>query len=184
MKEKISLIQWLINQHRTEAYRKGNLSGMKHPQVDAKLLHDVGGRGNLIRQARELEKDPVLGMTGRIRFQWRDMGEDIQKIDYYVDIIPELCRRMGIEDLRERQLRHIGEISERLDHVKDIWLSEYYEELKRRLQQGKDVKEMEDEKLFQCLNVLVQLEKPMWNEYSVQKYFAIPKHLNKHIKRR
>ena len=49
----LPLAKWLIDKTNTKDYRIGNLSGMKHPKVEGDLLKTVGGREELVRQARE-----------------------------------------------------------------------------------------------------------------------------------
>ena len=75
-KETITLMRWLISQIDGEAYRRGTLSGERHPMVDQKLIRLLGGQKNLLSQARELERDIVLGQSGKIRLEWRDMNMD------------------------------------------------------------------------------------------------------------
>ena len=123
-----TLIQWLIEKIDTKDYRAGKLSGEKHPSITQGLLEELGGRTSLLNQAKELERDSVLGGSGKIRFQWRDMNADIDKIHYSVDIMPELCRREGIEDPRARQLRYIDVLSMWKEKAKDTWLESYYED--------------------------------------------------------
>ena len=59
--ENLPLAKWLIDKTNTKDYRIGNLSGMKHPKVDGNLLKTVGGREELVRQAKVLERIPALG---------------------------------------------------------------------------------------------------------------------------
>lgn len=111
MKKNLTLGQWLIEKTDGEAYRAGKLHGEKHPEVDQRLINKIGNLKKLLSQAREMEKDPEL--KGLIRFDWRDMGNDIRTIHYSVEIIPLLCDKEGIEDPRKRQQRYI-EKSERV----------------------------------------------------------------------
>ena len=64
---------------------------MKHPKVDGNLLKTVGGREELVRQAKVLERIPALGGKEYLHFDWREMNTDITKIDYRVEVIPGLC---------------------------------------------------------------------------------------------
>lgn len=100
MKKNLTLGQWLIEKTDGEAYRAGKLHGEKHPEVDQRLINKIGNLKKLLSQAREMEKDPEL--KGLIRFDWRDMGNDIRTIHYSVEIIPLLCDKEGIEDPRKR----------------------------------------------------------------------------------
>ena len=127
-KETITLMRWLISQIDGEAYRRGTLSGERHPMVDQKLIRLLGGQKNLLSQARELERDIVLGQSGKIRFEWRDMNMDIKKIHYSIDIMPELCRREGMEDPRCRQLRYISQMKKWKEKAEGTWLAGYYAE--------------------------------------------------------
>ena len=85
MKKNLTLGQWLIEKTDGEAYRAGKLHGEKHPEVDQRLIKKSGNLKKLLSQAREMEKDPEL--KGLIRFDWRDMGNDIRTIHYSVEIL-------------------------------------------------------------------------------------------------
>ena len=78
----LPLAKWLIDKTNTKDYRIGNLSGMKHPKVDGDLLKIVGGRDELVRQAKVLERIPALGGEKYLHFDWREMNTDITRIDY------------------------------------------------------------------------------------------------------
>lgn len=160
-----TLIQWLIGQIDGNAYRAGHLSGKKHFKVDEKLLRTLGGRESLLSQAREIQKDPVLGKSEKIAFQWRDMNGDIQVIHCAVDSMPELCRREGIEDPRARQLRYIRVLKGWQEKSEDSWLSGYYGDEIRKLEEGhcsKTTQEnLEDGQLYRCLDALIHLEEPV-----------------------
>ena len=175
MKKNLTLSQWLIEKTDGEAYRAGKLSGessekssekayvTKHPKVDQQIINQIGSLTKLISQAREMEKDAQL--SGFIRFDWRDMGNDIRAIHYSVEIIPLLCDREGIEDPRKRQQRHIktvGELLQEASQSEADWLKSYYRFLLTRLEQGKLVKEMDDEAWFACLNAIGRLHCPTW----------------------
>ena len=149
MKKNLTLSQWLIEKTDGEAYRAGKLSGessekssekayvTKHPKVDQQIINQIGSLTKLISQAREMEKDAQL--SGFIRFDWRDMGNDIRAIHYSVEIIPLLCDREGIEDPRKRQQRHIktvGELLQEASQSEADWLKSYYRFLLTRLEQG------------------------------------------------
>lgn len=116
-------------------------------------------------QARAIERDAVLGASGQIKFDWRDMNSDIGKIDYSVDIMPELCRREGIEDPRARQLRYIGIMCRWKEKAAGTWLSDYYEKEIRNLEAGNCAQttqnNLEDGNLYRCLDALIHLEEPV-----------------------
>ena len=88
--ENLPLAKWLIDKTNTKDYRIGNLLGMKHPKVDGDLLKIVGGRDELVRQAKVLERIPAIGGEEYLQFDWREMNTDIMKIDYRVEVIPRL----------------------------------------------------------------------------------------------
>lgn len=51
------LAKWIIGKaEKSEAYRAGTLTGMKHPKPDREMIKAAGGLPELIRQADELEK--------------------------------------------------------------------------------------------------------------------------------
>ena len=64
-----ALINWIIDSVDNANYRKGALTGWKHPKVDAKMIAAVGGHAALLQQAKEIEDDPVLGNSEDI---WLD----------------------------------------------------------------------------------------------------------------
>lgn len=133
-RETKTLIRWLIEQIDGEKYRAGEASGYRHPKVDKKFLALLGGRESLLSQARAIERDPVLGAAGQIWFDWRDMGADISQIHYSVTVMPELCRREGMEDPRDRQLRYITTLREWQERAGAKWLIRYYQEEIERLE--------------------------------------------------
>ena len=81
----LPLAKWLIDKTNTKDYRIGNLSGMKHPKVDGVLLKTVGGRDELVRQAKILERISALGGEEYLHFDWREMNTDITRMDYRID---------------------------------------------------------------------------------------------------
>ena len=96
------LAKWIIGKaEKSEAYRAGTLTGMKHPKPDREMIKAAGGLPELIRQADELEK------SGYIRTEKSNLGADMKKIYYSIDVIPKLCEKEGIEDPRKQQLRYI-----------------------------------------------------------------------------
>ena len=82
-----------------------------------------------MEQARELERE------GLIRVRDRDMGYDVEKIEFPVEAVEKLCRREGVEDPRKRQLRRLEEMRGWKAGAEDIpWLVPYYEELIGKLE--------------------------------------------------
>lgn len=154
----MNLTEYLIHLANGPAYRSGALEGARHPEVDAKMIREVGGRKALLQEADELER------AGLIRTERRDMDTDIRRIHYNVGDIPALCRRAGMEDPREKQLRRIGAAKKWADNAAGTFLESYYRNLLERLEAGQEVKQPdpEDEKFFQCLNAAAALESPVW----------------------
>lgn len=162
-KKRVTLIQWLIEQNDTEAYRAGKLTGRKHPKVDQRLIDSVGGMQNLLSQAREMEQDEAIGKSGMLQFKWRDMGGDISQIDYEIAVIPILCRRVGVTDRREHQLTLIASVKKWKAKASGCaWATSYYDTLLTRLESGKKVLEAEDENLFLCLNAIAAQQEFVW----------------------
>ena len=96
-----------------------------------------------MEQARELERE------GLICVRDRDMGYDVEKIEFPVEAVEKLCRREGVEDPRKRQLRRLEEMRGWKAGAEDIpWLVPYYEELIGKLEAGKAVKSAEDPDQF------------------------------------
>lgn len=152
------LTKYLIQTADGPAYRSGNLDGMRHPAVDGGVIRAAGGMRNLINEADELEK------AGLIRTERKNLGADIVRIHYPVSAIPKLCRRAGVEDPRDRQLRWIRTADKWAGEAEGTFLEPYYEALLRRLETGQEVKkpDMEDEDYFRCLNRAAVIETPVW----------------------
>ena len=153
------LAKWIIGKaEKSEAYRAGTLTGMKHPKPDREMIKAAGGLPELIRQADELEK------SGYIRTEKSNLGADMKKIYYSIDVIPKLCEKEGIEDPRKQQLRYIKQIEQLRAEVQGSFLEGYYDEIIRRLELGEIVKspDMEDVDFFRCLNAVVNLKKSLW----------------------
>lgn len=163
MKEIMTLTQWLIQKTNSEAYRAGRLQGWRHPKVDKEMIAAVGGMRKLLKQAAELEKDFLLGGTDRFYVDWRNLNSDIEKIHYDISIIPELCKREGIEDPRETQKKKIKAVQTWRDQMLDeIWILPYYDNILEKLENGKNVSDTEDAKLFQCLNAVAKQKEFVW----------------------
>ena len=152
------LTKYLIQTADGPAYRSGNLDGMRHPVVDGKMIRAAGGMKKLIEEADELER------TGLIRTERKNLRADIVRIHYPVSAVPELCRRAGVEDPRERQLRWIRTAGKWAGEAEGTFLEPYYEVLLQRLAAGQDVKkpDMEDEDFFRCLNRAAAVDTPVW----------------------
>ena len=130
MKTKVTLARWLIDKTNSEAYRAGKLTGQKHPKVEKELIEAVGGMQPLLKQAKELEEEPLLGKAGKFSVDWRDMGGDIKKLTYDVSIIPELCMREGMKNPREHQLDLIEQVDRWKAEVSEYeWILSYYEKM-------------------------------------------------------
>lgn len=161
----ITLIQWLIEKIDTKGYRAGNTSGYHHPRVDGALMQAIGGRESFLTQAREIERDPVLGGIGRIWFDWCDVNTNIRTVHYSTDIMPRLCEREGIEDPRDRQLRYIDILEGWKKRADGTWLVQYYEEELRLLREGNcaqtTTERIEDGYLYRCLDEIIHLEEPI-----------------------
>lgn len=161
VKKELTLSQWIIAKTNVDSYRAGRLKGEKHPCVDQLLLNQLGGMENLLKEARKMEKDVELSKY--IRFDWRDMGKDITKIHYSIEILPLLCKKENVEEPLEKQQKYIEKITILLQNVSEVeWLSAYYYSLLEKLERGKVVKEMEDETLFLCLKGIADIQKPVW----------------------
>lgn len=175
-----NLSQWLIWKTDSEAYRAGRLTGWKHPVIDKDLIAAVGGMKKLLQQAKELEQDLILGQTGKIRFDWRDMGNDIRKIDYEVSIIPELCKREGIVDPAKYQQELIDRVERWKEQVCDgEWILPYYEDILEKLRAGKVVSDAEDELWLKCLNAAVEQKTFVWERVFSARVFNDSKKFQK-----
>ena len=152
------LTKYLIQTADGSAYRSGNLDGMRHPAVDGKMIRAAGGMRKLLEEADELEK------AGLIRTERKNLGADIVRIHYPVSAIPKLCRRAGVEDPGERQLRWIRTAEKWAREAEGTFLEAYYGTLMQRLESGQEVKkpDMEDEDFFRCLNRAAAVDTPVW----------------------
>lgn len=159
----MTLSQWIIQKTNSEAYRSDRLSGWKHPKVNEELIEAVGGMKNLLEQAGQMEVDPLLGKAGKFKVIWRDMKQDIVKIEYDIEILPELFRREGLEDTRAHQQQVLLQVLEWKAQVSEYdWIQGFYDDIIVRLKNGKNVADAEDELLFQCLYKIVTLPDYVW----------------------
>ena len=171
--ENLPLAKWLIDKTNTKDYRIGNLSGMKHPKVDGNLLKTVGGRDELVRQAKVLERIPALGGEEYLHFDWREMNTDITRIDYRVEVIPGLCDLIGVIDPRERQLQAITRVCKLQEDVSGSCLFAYCNHVLEQLNKGntKELSKAEDEEFLKCLKALADLKEPEWKRVFSSKVF-------------
>ena len=169
----LTLAKWLINKTNTKDYRIGNLLGMKHPKVDGDLLKIVGGRDELVRQAKVLERIPALGGEEYLHFDWREMNTDITRIDYRVEVIPGLCDLIGGIDPRERQLQAITRVCKLQEDVSGSCLFAYCNHVLEQLNKGntKELSKVEDEEFLKCLKALADLKEPEWKRVFSSKVF-------------
>ena len=169
----LPLAKWLIDKTNTKDYRIGNLLGMKHPKVDGDLLKIVGGRDELVRQAKVLERIPALGGEEYLHFDWREMNTDITKIDYRVEVIPGLCDLIGAIDPRERQLQAITRVCKLQEDVSGSCLFAYCNHVLEQLNKGntKELSKAEDEEFLKCLKALADLKEPEWKRVFSSKVF-------------
>ena len=169
----LPLAKWLIDKTNTKDYRIGNLLGMKHPKVDGDLLKIVGGRDELVRQAKVLERIPALGGEEYLHFDWREMNTDITKIDYRVEVIPGLCDLIGVIDPRERQLQAITRVCKLQEDVSGSCLFAYCNHVLEQLNKGntKELSKAEDEDFLKCLKALADMKEPEWKRVFSSKVF-------------
>ena len=159
----ITLARWLIQHADKEAYRAGRLTGWKHPLVTSELYQAVGGRSQFLQQAKCLEEEFNLENRERILFEKYNMGADIRKIHYDVEIVPELCEREGVADPREEQQKWVANVEHFKEQVLDCqWLVPYYDGLLSKLRQGKIVAEAGEDLLFRCLNAVATQKEFIW----------------------
>ena len=146
---------------------------MKHPEVDGDLLKIVGGRDELVRQAKVLERIPALGGEEYLHFDWREMNTDITKIDYRVEVIPGLCDLIGVIDPRERQLQAITRVCKLQEDVSGSCLFAYCNHVLEQLNKGntKELSKAEDEEFLKCLKALADLKEPEWKRVFSSKVF-------------
>lgn len=180
MKKTLTLSEWLIQNTDGEAYRSGRLSGWKHPVVNKNMIDAVGGLQTLLKQAENLESNPLFGQMGKFRADWRDMGRDIKKIDYEISIIPQLCRLEGMEDPREHQIKLLERVHKWEEQVKgQAWILPFYEKIIKKLENGKSDSDAEDELVFRCLNTIVLLKEDLWERQFSSQVFHDSKKFKK-----
>lgn len=173
----LPLAKWLIDKTNTKDYRTGKLSGRKHPKVDGRLLEAVGGRRELIRQAKIIQSISELGGPEYLSFEWSDMGADIKKIDYRIEVIPRLCKVIGITDPRERQEQAILRVYRLKRNVAESYLEDYCEFALEQLSRGntKELSKIEDEDFLRCLKAMAELKEPEWKRVFSARIFGMKK---------
>ena len=162
-RKKCTVVQCLIDNTNTDNYRSGSLKQTgRSLKIDSDLLKAIGGRENLVRQAKELEKIPEL--HGKISYDWEYFNTDISAIHYKIDIIPILCKLAGIEDPQERQKRNIEKARAFREDRKGTWLEPYFRYVLEQLEKGNtnEIKVMEDDVLLHCLREMSLLQEPEW----------------------
>lgn len=180
--EQKTLARWIIDKINKDTYRAGTLKGSKHPEVDEELINAVGGRKNLVEQARYLEYNTEAGKTGKLWFDWTAVNTDIKKINCEASIIPELCKLEHMEDPRDRQLRLVRTVKNYQKEVKEYdWLCHYYDDILQKLEAGKTEKDAyeEDEFRFPCINAIAKLEEPVWERVFSRRVFGDSKKFEK-----
>lgn len=180
--EQKTLARWIIDKINKDAYRAGTLKGSKHPEVDEELINAVGGRKNLVEQARYLEYNTEAGKTGKLWFDWTAVNTDIKKINCEASAIPELCKLEHMEDPRDRQLRLVRTVKNYQKEVKEYdWLCHYYDDILQKLEAGKTEKDAyeEDEFRFPCINAIAKLEEPVWERVFSRRVFGDSKKFEK-----
>ena len=180
--EQKTLARWIIDKINKDAYRAGTLKGSKHPEVDEDLINAVGGRKNFVEQARYLEYNTEAGRNGKLWFDWTAVNTDIKKMNCEVSVIPELCKLEHMEDPRDRQLRLIWTVQNYREEVKEYdWLCHYYDDILRRLEMGKEEKDIyeEVELRFRCINAIAKLEVPVWERVFSKRVFGDSKRFEK-----
>lgn len=182
-KEISTLARYIIDKTDTDAYRAGKLGGRKHLEVTGEMIDAVGGRKNLLEQARFLETNTDVGRSKRLEIGWCQVKSDITVIHYEIGIIPELCKMEKIEDAREHQEKLISKIEYFREEVKEYkWLCKYYEDILERLKAGKKFQEAEDELRFHCINEIAKLEKPVWERVFSARVFNDSKFFEKNYR--
>ena len=180
--EQKTLARWIIDKINKDTYRAGTLKGSKHPEVDEELINAVGGRKNLVEQARYLEYNTEAGKTGKLWFDWTAVNTDIKKINCEASVIPELCKLEHMEDPRDRQLRLVRTVKNYQKEVKEYdWLCHYYDDILQKLEAGKTEKDAyeEDEFRFPCINAIAKLEEPVWERVFSRRVFGDSKKFEK-----
>ena len=169
----VTLAEYIINVTNTEAYRAGKLSGRKHMDVTSEVIDSVGGRNNLLKQAKFLENCTDAWKKGKIEIGWCQIKTDINKIHYDICIIPELCKLIKIEDPREHQIRLISNIERRKMEVKEYnWICKYYNNILERLALGKTIQDAEDDLRFHCINEIAKIKEPVWERVFSARVFG------------
>ncbi len=160
-----TLIQQIIEKVCKDAYRCGRKKGNIHLKNISEMMDIAGGRDIFMKQVSEIKRDPMLAKW--IDFKDGNLEMDISQIHCAVEVIPELCRRIDIEDPRARQLRYIHTLEQWKEKAEDTWLAAYYEkELQKLNKYGYSeqlCRQMDDEEgaLYRCLDEMIHLEEPL-----------------------
>ena len=174
-KEELPLARWLIDETNTDRYRQGILKGEKHRKVTGKLLKVTGGKRELVRQAKILENIPELGGKEYLKFDWRDMDKDIKAIHHKIELMPRLCKLIGVTDSRERQIRAIEKTQELRRKSEGGWLSQYCDYVLEQLNRGKTdvLVKIEDDALMHCLLEMNHLKGAEWKRVFSARVFEM-----------
>lgn len=156
-KKYVTLGAYIIDKYSTTAYKLGECDEVtKHPKVDQKMLDAVGGLPVLVEQAKELERE------GFIKVDWCEVNRDIRKFDFPMKKLPELCKREGIPDLRQKWLSCHKQITLSLEGARTTWLRDYCKKMLESMNKGNIPIHIDDKNFWACLNGIDTLEKDIW----------------------
>lgn len=156
-KKHITLGAYIIDKYSTTGYKLGESDEVtKHPKVDQKMLDAVGGLPVLVEQAKELERE------GFIKADWCEVNRDIRKFDFPMKKLPDLCKREGIPDLRQKWLSCYKQLTQSLEGARTPWLRDYCKKMLESMKKGNIPIHIDDKNFWACLNGIDTLEKDIW----------------------
>ena len=158
--EAISLSLWLYKKGNTKAYKNGTNRQVKHLVITTDIMDELGGFENIKKQIPKLEQAAIIKPV------WGPFGRSLEKIDFDVAKMPELCKLLNIPDPSVENAQELlcrkKIIQEYSEKTECAWLKEYYKRLLEQVNEGKLNQETADENIFRILNEIVRLEEDIW----------------------
>jgi len=151
----LTLRRFIISKIDSDTWRRGDLTGMKHPKITQKEISLIG-KQRLLEEAGELEAQ------GLIQVDWRDFRTDVKMIHFSVDIMDVLCQQEGIENPQLRLKRMEEELLYWKGKNKRYWMEPYYNKLLHRVRCGELIKEAEEPGFLGCLHAVTHVQELVW----------------------
>ncbi|MBE5990432.1 MAG: hypothetical protein E7250_22235, partial [Paenibacillaceae bacterium] len=148
-------------------WREG-AKGNRGITIDQKVLNDFG-KQNFLRQAKELEQQ------GLIRCKWIVDKSDISEIRYSLSDLRDLYQCAGKIPKSDRISEVKEAVEEQMKKIGKPWIQDYYKNVLRDLESGKELKEfnVENRELyFDCFYGIDRLDSSVYKRVFSKQYLG------------